>query len=147
WGGEGPGNPSPVPFPNAWIRIARVKDAASDHLMGYSSEDGVTWDLRQDVDLNDDTHAGFLNLEGNPAGPMPDTLYVGLGSTSHTGVGNNNATNEGAVGELPYSKIGDPYSCYVIYRNYGNTAGEPIEPPPSPDTTPPVPLGRSEEHT
>jgi hypothetical protein len=122
WGGAGPGNPSPVPFPNAWIRIARVKDGASDHLLGYSSSDGIEWDLRQDVDLNDEAHAGFLDLNGNPAGPMPDVLYVGLGSTSHTGIGNNNAVNEGNVGEFWYSPIGQPYSCFVIYRDYGDFA-------------------------
>jgi hypothetical protein len=128
WGGTGPGNPNPVPFPNAWIRIARVKNGTSDHLLGYSSSDGVNWDLRQDVDLNDDTHAGFLNLDGNPAGPMPDTLYVGLGSTSHTGVGNNNAENAGTVGEFPYSPTGQPYSAYIIYRDYGDVVA--AAPPP-----------------
>jgi hypothetical protein len=121
WGGTGPGNPSPVPFPNAWIRIARVKNGTSDHLLGYSSNDGENWDLRQDVDLNDDTHAGFLDLNGNPAGKWPDVCYVGLGSTSHTGIGNNNAMNEGTVGEFWYSPTGQPYSCFIIYRNYGDT--------------------------
>jgi hypothetical protein len=122
WGGSGPGNPSPVPFPNAWIRIARVKEGTSDHLLGYSSSDGVEWSLRQDVDLNDDTHAGFLDLNGAPAGKWPDVCYVGLGSTSHTGIGNNNAMNEGNVGEFWYSPIGQPYSCFVIYRDYGDFA-------------------------
>src|SRR5207249_8209116 len=122
WGGAGPGNPSPVPFPNAWIRIARVKKGDSDHLLGYSSSDGVDWDLRQDVDLNDDTHAGFLDLNGNPAGKWPDVCYVGLGSTSHTGVGNNNQMNDGSVGEFWYSPKDKPYGCYVIYRDYGDFA-------------------------
>ena len=80
----------------------------------------MTWDLRQDVNLNDENHAGFLNLEGVPAGPMPDVLYVGLGSTSHTGIGNNNAENTGAVGEFWYSPIGQPYGCWVIYRDFGD---------------------------
>jgi len=124
WGGTGPGNPSPVPFPNAWIRIARVKSGTNDHLLGYSSSDGVDWSLRQDVDLNDETHAGFLDLDGNPVGKWPDVCYVGLGSTSHTGVGNNNAENLGAstgpFQEFWYSPIGQPYSAYIIYRDYGD---------------------------
>src|SRR5262249_51158062 len=41
-------------------------------------------------------------------------------SVSHTGVGNNNAVNNGNVGELPYSPTGQPYQCYVIYRDYGD---------------------------
>src|SRR5262249_25683356 len=57
WGGAGPGNVGPT-VPNAWIRIARVKNAASDHLLGYHSSDGVNWTLAQDVDLNDAAHAG-----------------------------------------------------------------------------------------
>jgi len=131
WGGAGPGNPNPVPFPNAWIRIARVKTATSDHMLGYSSSDGVNWDLRNDVDLNDDTHAGFLDLNGSPAGKWPDVCYVGLGSVSHTGIANNNATNEGAVGELPYSPTGQPYSAYIIYRDYGDVASTAAPPPTS----------------
>ena len=128
WGGAGPGNPSPVPFPNAWIRIARVKNGTSDHLLGYSSSDGINWDLRQDVDLNDDAHAGFLNLDGNPAGKWPDVCYVGLGSTSHTGIGNNNASNDGSVGEFWFSPTGQPYSAYIIYRDYGDVAAAPTAP-------------------
>ena len=119
-GGTGAGGFGPVPFPNAWIRMARVKTADSDHLLGYNSTDGVNWELRRDIDLNDTNHAGFLNLEGNPAGPWPDVTYVGLASTSHTGVGNNNTVNNGAVGEFWYSKIGDPYSAFIIYRDYGD---------------------------
>jgi hypothetical protein len=120
WGGTGPGNPSPVPFPNAWIRIARVKSGSSDHLLGYSSSDGVNWSLRQDVDLNDANHAGFPDDNGNPGGPWPDVCYVGLGSTSHTGLGNNNDVNNGTVGEFWYSPMGQPYSAFIIYRDYGD---------------------------
>ena len=83
-----------------------MKNGTSDHLLGYSSSDGINWDLRQDVDLNDDAHAGFLNLDGNPAGKWPDVCYVGLGSTSHTGIGNNNASNDGSVGEFWFSPTG-----------------------------------------
>jgi len=134
WGGAGPGNPSPVPFPNAWIRIARVKNGTSDHLLGYSSSDGINWDLRQDVDLNDETHAGFLDVAGNPAGKWPDVVYVGLGSTSHTGIGNNSANNDGTVGETWYSPIGKPYSAYIIYRDYGDVSGA-VAPPPTGEIT------------
>ena len=126
WGGTGPGNPSPVPYPNAWIRIARVKNGTNDHLLGFSSSDGVNWSQRQDVDLNDDTHAGFLNIDGNPAGPMPDVLYVGLGSTSHTGIGNSNSENTGAstgpFQEFWYSPLNQPYSAFIIYRDFGDFA-------------------------
>jgi len=113
WGGTGPGNPSPVPFPNAWIRIARVRsaDGTSDHLQGYSGNDGVNWDLREDVDLNDDSHSGWLDNNGNPAGAWPSVCYVGLGSTSHTGIGNNNAMN---------AATGLPYQCWVVYRDFGD---------------------------
>jgi hypothetical protein len=140
WSGAGPGNPSPVPFPNAWIRIARAKSGTSDHLLGYSSSDGITWDLREDVDLRDTNgpptdpdgnqngHAGFVTRNGTPAGPMPDVLYVGLGSTSHTGFGNNNSMNDGTVGEFWYSPMGQPYSCFVIYRDYGDVATTPALP-------------------
>jgi hypothetical protein len=116
WGGSGPGNPAPVPFPDAWIRIARVRSvsngATNDHLLGYSGTDGVNWSLRQDVDLMDSTHAGWLDITGKPAGPLPEVLYVGLASTSHTGFGNNNTTN---------AATGLPYQCWVVYRNYGDT--------------------------
>jgi hypothetical protein len=114
WGGTGPGNLNPVPYPNAWIRIARVRngDGSSDHLLGYLSTDGVTWDLRQDVDLNDANHAGWLTADGiTPAGPWPSVCYVGLGSTSHTGVGNNNDINAGT---------GLPWQCWVSYRDFGD---------------------------
>jgi len=129
WGGVGPGNPNPVPFPNAWIRIARVQNGTNDHLLGYSSSDGVNWDLRQDVDLNDDTHAGFPDDNGSPGGKWPDVCYVGLGSTSHTGIGNNNALNDGTVGEFWYSPTGQPYSAYIIYRDYGDVAAAAVPPP------------------
>jgi hypothetical protein len=117
WGGTGPGNPAPVPVPNAWIRIARVRntDGSSDHLMGYSSNDGQTWSLRENVDLNDAAHAGFITRSNTPAGPWPSVCYVGLGTTAH-----NNNTNNGAL-SLPYSPIGAPYSVYAIYRNWGDT--------------------------
>jgi len=133
WSGTaGDAAPNPVPFPNAWMRIARVKSGTNDHLLGYASSDGVTWAKVQDVDLNDTTggvtdvngeqhgHAGFITRNGTPAGPMPDVLYVGLGSTSHTGVGNKNVMNDGTVGEFWYSKIGDPYSAWIIYRDFGD---------------------------
>jgi hypothetical protein len=127
WGGSGPGNPNPVPFPNAWIRIARVKSGTGDHLLGYSGNDGSNWSLRQDVDLNDTAHAGFVTIGGTNAGPFPDVVYLGLGSVSHTGIANNNATNAGAVGEFDYSLTGDPYRCWVIYREFSEVvpAGTP----------------------
>ncbi len=116
WGGAGPGNPSPVPFPNAWIRIARVKSVSNnltnDHLMGYSSTDGTNWSLREDVDLMDANHAGWLDITGKPAGPWPDVTYVGLASVSHTGLGNGNPTN---------SVTGQPYQAWIVYRNFGDT--------------------------
>jgi len=104
---------SPVPFPNAWIRIARVRssDGTSDHLLGYSSTDGQTWSQHQDVDLNDANHAGFQTLGATNAGPWPSVCYVGLGSTSHTGIGNNNATN---------AATGMPYQCWVTYRDWND---------------------------
>jgi hypothetical protein len=119
WAGTGPGNPSPVPFPNAWIRIARVKSISgtttNDHLLGYSSNDGQNWVLGEDVNLLDGTHAGATTISGNAAGPMPDVLYVGLGSTAH-----NNTTNNSTVGDFWYSPLGQPYACYVIYRDWGD---------------------------
>jgi hypothetical protein len=132
-GTAGPGAGPPA-YPNAWIRIARVKNGTSDHMLGYSSIDGVTWDLRQDVDLNDAAHAGFLNIAGSPAGPMPDVLYVGLGSVSHTGVGNNNALNDGTTGPnmdgtgLWYSPVNQPYSAWIIYRDFGDVTTTPVGP-------------------
>jgi hypothetical protein len=131
WGGTGPGNPSPVPFPNAWIRIARVKNGTSDHMLGYSSNDGVTWSLRQDVDLNDATHAGFPLDDGvTPAGPWPDVCYVGLGSTSHTGIANNNPMNDGlnGAGSYWYSQVNQPFSAYIIYRDFGDTPSAVVTP-------------------
>jgi len=123
WGGSGPGNPAPVPFPNAWIRIARVRstDGTSDHMLGYSGNDGQTWSLREDVDLNDANHAGWTTVGGTNAGPWPGVCYVGLGSTCHTGIGNNNPTNSGGVGSFYYSPVDQPYGCYVIYRSWGDT--------------------------
>jgi hypothetical protein len=132
WGGTGPGNPNPVPFPNAWIRIQRAKNGTNDHMLGYSSADGVNWDLRQDVDLNDANHAGFLDLNGKAAGPWPDVCYVGLGSTSHTGIGNNNSSNDGSVGEFWYSPSGQPFSAYIIYRDFGDVVAQ--APPPNAPT-------------
>jgi hypothetical protein len=114
WGGTGPGNQSPVPYPNAWIRIARVRstDGSSDHLVGYSSSDGTNWSQREDVDLNDAAHAGFLTTGGTAAGPWPAVSYVGLGTVSHTGIGNGNPTN---------NATGLPYEAWVVYRNWGDT--------------------------
>jgi hypothetical protein len=120
WGGTGPGNPGPPPYPNAWIRIQRVKNATNDHMIAYTSADGIDWSQRMDVDLNDAGHAGFAGVDGQPAGKWPDVCYVGLGSTSHTGVGNNNQTNDGSVGSFWYSPVGKPYGTYVIYRDYGD---------------------------
>jgi hypothetical protein len=121
WGGTGPGNPSPVPYPNAWIRIARVRssDGSSDHLMGYSSGDGTNWSLREDVDLNDSAHASFVTSAGTAAGAWPSVCYVGLGSTSHTGIGNGNPTN---------SATGLPYEAWVVYRNWGDTVAVVVNP-------------------
>jgi hypothetical protein len=121
-----------VAFPNAWIRIARVKNGTSDHLLGYSSADGVNWDQREDVDLNDATHAGFADLSGNPAGKWPDVCYVGLGSTSHTGIGNNNANNDGSIGDTWYSPTGSPFSAFIIYRDYGDVAAAAAPPSGAP---------------
>ena len=65
--------------------------------------------------------------------------YVGLGSTSHTGIGNNNATNDGTVGETWYSPTGQPYSAYIIYRDYGDVRryhpARALGRPPFPNTT------------
>lgn len=127
-GGTGPGNPGAPPYPNAWIRIARVQNGTNDHLIGYSSTNGVDWSQRMDADLNDTNHAGFLDLAGKPAGKWPSVCYVGLGSTSHTGVGNTPQTNDGSVGETWYSPIGQPFGCFVIYRDFGDvtpSAGPP----------------------
>ena len=120
WGGSGPGNPAPVPFPNAWIRIARVKSVSNnvtnDHMMGYSSSDGTNWSLRQDVDLMDANHAGFGTISNGPAaGPLPDVLYVGLASTAH-----DNGTNATTV---------EPYQCWVVYRNFGDMPAAAPGPP------------------
>ena len=51
----------------------------------------------------------------------------GLGSVSHTGIGNNNANNDGTVHgtNLWYSPTGQPYSAYIIYRDYGDVATAP----------------------
>jgi len=120
WGGAGPGNPSPVPFPNAWIRIARVKtvsnNVTNDHMMGYSSSDGINWSLREDVNLLDAAHAGVATVSnGPPAGPLPDVLYVGLASTAH-----NNGTN---------TATSMPYQCWVVYRDFGDMpAAAPAQP-------------------
>jgi len=115
WGGAGPGNPSPVPYPNAWIRIARVKsisnNVTNDHILGYSSTDGTNWSQREDVDLMDANHAGWLDITGKPAGPWPDVTYVGLASVSHSGLGNGNGTN---------SVTGQPYQAWIVYRNFGD---------------------------
>jgi hypothetical protein len=121
WGGTGPGNPSPVPYPNAWIRIARVRslDGTSDHLMGYSSGDGTNWSLRENVDLNDSAHSGFLTSAGTAAGPWPSVSYVGLGSTAHSGIANGNPTN---------NATGQPYAAWVVYRNWGDTAPPVVAP-------------------
>lgn len=125
WGGSGPGNPSPVPFPNAWIRIARVKtvvnNVTNDHMFGYSSTDGVNWSQREDVNLLDANHAGWLDITGKPAGPMPDVLYVGLASVSHTGIGNGNATNSVGGFAPPNDVAGTPWLEWVVYRNFGDT--------------------------
>jgi hypothetical protein len=125
WGGTaGPGGTANVPFPDAWIRIARIKSGSSDHLKGYRGTDGSNWLQVQDVDLNDANHAGFVTIGGTNAGPFPDVVYLGLGSVSHTGIGNNNATNAGTVGEFPYSLTGDPYRCWVIYRSFGEVSSQ-----------------------
>jgi hypothetical protein len=135
WGGLNTGNPSPVPFPNAWIRIARERsaDGSSDHLFGYDSSDGVNWRQDYNVDLNDGAHAGWTTVGGTNAGPWPSVSYVGLASVSHTGFGNGNTTNNGANAtamNLWYSPVGEPYQCWVIYRDFGDTPTANVTPPP-----------------
>jgi hypothetical protein len=81
-------------------------------MMGYSSTDGTNWSLRENVDLMDANHAGWLDITGKPAGPWPDVTYVGLASVSHSGLGNGNSTN---------AVTGQPYQAWVVYRNFGDT--------------------------
>jgi hypothetical protein len=129
WGGTGPGNPSPVPFPNAWIRIARVKSVSNnvtnDHMLGYSSSDGTNWSLRQDVNLLDGGHAGFATISNGPAaGPLPDVMYVGLASTAH-----NNGLNAAGGFDPPNDVANTPWQCWVVYRDFGDTpAAAPAQP-------------------
>jgi len=65
---------------------------------------------------------------------LPDVLYVGLGSVSHTGIGNNNSMNDGMGGPngdgtgLWYSPLNQPYSAWIIYRDYGDFATNPVGP-------------------
>jgi hypothetical protein len=117
--GTAPGAPT---WPNAWIRMAREKTSTTDLLKCYTSTTGADadWALWYTVDLNDSTHAGFLDIAGNPAGKWPDTCYVGVCSSSHTGIGNGNATNDVSGLELPYSPLNQPFGCYVIVRDYGD---------------------------
>jgi hypothetical protein len=113
WGGTVVNTMGPPNYPNAWTRMKRVKTATSDHFYGYGSNDGETWTLIQDVDLNDANHAGFLSIDGvTPAGPWPAITYLGMASTSH-----NNTTNDAT---------GLPYNVFVAYREYGDM---PLLPP------------------
>ncbi len=141
--GTGPGNPGAPAYPNAWIRIQRVNpNPTNDQLIAYTSSDGIIWSQRMAVDLNDTNHAGFLGVDGQPAGPWPSVCYVGLGSTSHTGVGNPPQTNDGTYGDGSYwfSPVGQPYMCYVIYRDWGDYVA------PS-TTTPALALARNADGT
>lgn len=132
WGGTaGPGGGVPA-YPNAWIRIARVRnaDGSSDHLQGYSGTNGVNWALAQDVDLNDTNHAGFVTSGTTNAGPLQSVVYVGMGSVSHTGIGNGNDTN---------SATGMPWEAWISYRSFGDTSlvssGPTLNFTPNPDGT------------
>jgi hypothetical protein len=63
-------------YPNAWMRIARTNQVISV----FRSDDGITWAHR----ANDDVSSTSTD------GPLPDTVLVGLATTSHNnGVGLN----------------------------------------------------------
>lgn len=73
---------SPVTYPNAWIRLVR-ENTASNLIQSYLSTDGTTWTWYGDYTM--------------PGALLPETLMLGLVSTSH-----NNGT-----GMIATSMFGD----------------------------------------
>ncbi|MCD6339878.1 MAG: hypothetical protein J7M29_10930 [Verrucomicrobia bacterium] len=73
---------SPVPYPNAWIRLVRP-DVNSNEFVSYIDESGASSTTPTWVEYHRHTIPGEL---------LPETLYVGLGVTSH-----NDATSTTAV--------------------------------------------------
>jgi hypothetical protein len=80
--------PGPVNYPNAWLRIVRP-DASSNLFQSYHSEDGVNWTF-----LGDHTIGGTV---------LPETVVVGIGSTSH-----NNGAGQVAEGVYHDFSISTP---------------------------------------
>ena len=65
---DGADRPGPVNYPNAWLRIVRP-DASSNLFESYTSDNGVNWTFYADHTI--------------PGAVLPETVVVGIGSTSH----------------------------------------------------------------
>jgi concanavalin A-like lectin/glucanase superfamily protein/PA14 domain-containing protein len=83
-------------YPNAWVRIKRTGSI----LTSFSSTDGINW-----------LTLGTYTATNATAGPLPDTLYVGIATTAHN---NDSAT---AVPPPP------PFRFYntAEYANYNSS--------------------------
>ncbi|HYE31206.1 MAG TPA: hypothetical protein VEH27_07255 [Methylomirabilota bacterium] len=66
-----------VPYPNAWIRLARQRGASGDVFTAYRSENGSAW-------------TQFAQTTVNPG--LAPTLHVGLGATPQNNGDNRTAT-------------------------------------------------------
>ena len=69
---------TPVPYPNAWLRLVR-EDATSGVIKLYTSTDGVTWTLGN-------THTTPATA---PDAAFPAKVLIGLAVTSHDNTGND----------------------------------------------------------
>ena len=65
---------TPVPYPNAWLRLVR-ESASSNDIKLYTSTDGSTWTLQN-------THA-------NSSPVLPAKVLIGMAVTSHDNTGND----------------------------------------------------------
>jgi hypothetical protein len=85
--------PRPTPaYPNAWVRLKRVGQS----ITAFVSTDGMTWQQRATEDAS---------TVGTEPRPLPNTVYVGIATTAHIGVG-------GPL-EYNFSEYADYNSSYV----------------------------------
>jgi hypothetical protein len=70
---DGGGTPA---YPNCWVRLKRT----GNHILGYSSSDGLSWNL-----LGDQDTAGAAWLRAGVQTPFDNPTHVGIAVSRHSG--------------------------------------------------------------
>jgi hypothetical protein len=92
----------PAPLPNAWVRL--VRDGAV--FSYFRSADGVNWVLYEKIDSSASIY-----------GPMPDTILIGIATTSQNTAGTVDAIagNIEALAELPVKIVTQPPTALAAF--------------------------------